>query len=139
MSNLPDKQPNPDSSEPECDALWKLLHGQLPLEKETVFFILASALDVFMTYLVLRYSADGKLQADIVESNPVAAWFFNRWGMKGMVYFKFAVVALVCVIAQVVYRKRPVTASVLLKGATMLVAGVVIYSFFLFLRASGHV
>lgn len=107
-----------------------LFRRQLPLEKETVWFVLVSALDVFMTYLLIR-------QPDFTEGNPVAAYFLNHWGVKGMIYYKFFMVAFVAVIAQVIARSREDIATRLLQFATVVVGGVVIYSLVLYLRHAG--
>lgn len=101
----------------------------LPLERETAFFILASALDVWMTYLLLTHT-----QVLFVESNPVARYFLESWGMRGMVYFKFALVAFVAVICQWIATRRPHMARGLLWGATAVVSSVVLYSLVLLLQ-----
>lgn len=101
---------------------------QLPLERETCIFILVNALDVFMTYLLL-------VTGNFRESNQLANYFIAGWGIKGMVYFKFALVAVVTVIAQVVARKKMSTGRNLLNFGSLIVAGVVIYSFALFMRS----
>jgi hypothetical protein len=104
-----------------------LLGGQLPLESETVWFLLVSALDVFMTYLLLW-------REGFTEGNPIAAYFLNHWGIKGMVYYKFGMVAFVTVITQIIARTREDIATRLLQFATVVVGGVVIYSLMLYLR-----
>ena len=106
-----------------------LLGRQLPLEAETVWFLLVSALDVFMTYLLIR-------QPGFTEGNPVAAFFINHWGIKGMVYYKFFMVAFVAVITQIIARQREDIAARLLQFATVVVGGVVVYSLALYLRYS---
>ena len=93
------------------------------VQQEMALYVLVSALDVFMTYILL--SREGSV---FVESNPVARYFINGWGTKGMVYFKFGTVALVCVLAHVIAQRRPRVAQYLLRGAIALVAIVVIYS-----------
>ena len=105
---------------------------QLPLETETCFFILASALDVLMTYLLLSHGPEFQ------ESNQIAAFFLTRFGFKGMVYFKFALVAFVTVIAQVIAKSRPRTARWLLIVGTAATAAVVIYSVILWVRFTGY-
>lgn len=105
---------------------------QLPLETETCFFILASALDVLMTYLLLSHGPEFQ------ESNQIAAFFLARFGFKGMVYFKFALVAFVTVIAQVIAKSRPRTARWLLIVGTAATAAVVIYSVILWVRFTGY-
>lgn len=106
---------------------------QLPLERETCVFILVNALDVFMTYLLLRTNQPGS-SAYVVESNQIANYFIAGWGVKGMVYFKFGLVAVVTVIAQIVFTKRPTIARYLLNIGSLVVAGVVIYSFMLYVQ-----
>lgn len=96
-------------------------------QDELTWFILVSALDIFATYILLR---DGNFR----ESNPVALYFMLRWGDKGMIYFKLAMVALVCTIAHIVSLERPAWAQRLLQFATVVVAAVVVYSGVLLLR-----
>lgn len=109
-----------------------LLIRSLPLERETSFFILASALDALLTYVLLQGE-------HFVEANPVARFFLYHWGIQGMVYFKFAMVAFVCVIAQVIAARRHETARRLLYAATLIVASVVVYSMYLFASHAEHV
>jgi len=117
-----------DPQPPEREAGRSFWKHQLPLERETCIFILVNALDVFMTYLLL-------VTGSFRESNQLANYFIARWGIKGMVYFKFALVAVVTVIAQIVARKKMTTGRNLLNFGSLIVAGVVIYSFILFLRS----
>lgn len=98
-------------------------------QQEMLRFVLVSTLDVFMTYVLLRQPG-----GRFVESNPIARYFIYGWGVKGMVGFKLASTALVCVISQIVYQRRPLVAKWLLNGATLVVAGVVIYSLTLLLK-----
>jgi len=104
----------------------------LPLQNETTLFILASSLDVFMTWIAIYSTAD--FTYGINESNPVAAYFLNRWGAKGLVGFKFAVVAFVCVITQLIALKDEKPAKYVLNLGSIIVALVVLYSFSLWLQ-----
>ncbi len=108
--------------------------SNLPLETETSRFILANALDLFMTFLLLYFSNRGWMTKNVVESNPVAQFFISRWSTAGLVFFKFGVVAFVVVIAQIVARKKPGTAKLLLNAGTLFVGAVVVYSLLLMLR-----
>ncbi len=108
---------------------WRTLFSAAALQQEMLRYVLVSALDLFMTYVLLRQQG-----VHFIESNPVAGRFLADYGLKGMVYFKFGMVALVCVIAQIVVRRRPLVAKWLLNGATLVVTGVVIYSFALLLK-----
>ena len=111
-------------------ASWRMFFKRLPLEHETVRFIFVSALDVFLTYLLIT-------QDRFHEGNPVARFFLNHWGMRGMIYFKFGMVAFVAVLAQIIARKQPETARKLLNLATVIVIFVLIYSLTLLVRHGG--
>ncbi len=96
-------------------------------QDELKWFVFVSALDIFATYVLLR---DG----NFVESNPIAQFFFNGWGIKGMIYFKLGMVALICTIAHVVSLQKPLWSQRLLQFATIVVAIVVAYSVLLLVR-----
>lgn len=116
---------------PRSRSLLKAVFGKsLPLERETCFFILASALDVFMTWILLD-------RKDFRESNPVAGFFLAHWGIKGMIYFKFALVAFIAVLCQIIAIQKIEVARRVLYFATALVSCVVIYGLWLLLRTSG--
>tara|TARA_R100000789_G_scaffold80433_1_gene75624 strand:- start:1579 stop:1950 length:372 start_codon:yes stop_codon:yes gene_type:complete len=108
----------------------RLFRKQLPLESETTLFILVSALDIFMTWILL--SGGG-----FIESNPIARFFLDHWGRKGFVGFKFACVAVVCIIAQIVATQKPHLARLILLVGISVVSFVVIYSLTLWMRANG--
>ena len=128
--------PAEDSRDRKRPSLVRRLFGRsLPLETETTLFILASALDVFMTHIVLTYSEARFTSYVIGEGNPVARYFINHWGPQGMVYFKFSVTAVVVLLAQAIAIRRLRVAKRLLDFGTALVACAVIYSFVLLLHA----
>lgn len=124
MTNSPEEEPQ---SEP-----LGFFTRKLPLQSETCFFILVSAFDVFATYLLLA-------RGDHVESNPVARFFFDRWNIDGMIAFKFVMVAFVCVIVQLIARKKVETARYLLIFLTLVVGAVVVYSIFLLSKSYGFI
>ena len=98
---------------------------KLPLETETAVFFLANVMDVLVTYILLNFP-------QFRESNAIANHFFTEYGFRGMVYFKFAIVAIVIVIAQIIAARRLRTARWLLNGGSLLAFAVVIYSLKLF-------
>jgi len=122
------EEPDHPRSGKSQSSLKRLLTGHLPLERETSVFILVSMLDVFMTYILLR-------TGHFRESNPIADYFIRHWGSRGMIYFKLSMTAFVCVMAQVIALKKPPKAAFVLKLGTLIVAGVVIYSFTLLMRS----
>lgn len=105
------------------------------LETETAWFVLVSALDFAVTFILLNHE-------DIlfVESNPIAAYFLNRWGVKGLFFFKLIIVGVVVSICQFVARHNALLARRVLFLGTAIVSGVVIYSVLLHqsaVRAAG--
>ncbi len=108
---------------------------KLPLETETTIFILVNVLDFAMTWWMLMHREMG--MGDFYESNPVARYFLDHWGVKGLLMFKMAVVAFVCLIAQIVATKREASGRFLLVVGTLVVSAVVIYSLKLFLAHVG--
>lgn len=100
------------------------LTRKLPLQDATTLFILINTLDIFMTYVLMRFGA--------IEANPFANYFFKKYNFNGMIFFKLAIVAGVCVIAQVVATKSIRKGKNLLMLGSILVGAVVIYSVMLF-------
>ena len=116
----PDRTPRPSRL--------PLLTGRLPLETETCVFLLVGVLDILCTYLLLW--AGGHR-----ESNPAADYFLARYGVKGLVWFKMALAAFVCVLAQLIARKKPKLGRFVLLLGTAVTGAVVVYSVGLILRA----
>ena len=105
-----------------------LLSGRLPLESETALFILANALDVAVTVSLLYLG-------DHTEANPIARFFLDHWGLRGLAYYKLAMVTVVVLVAQVIARRNVRAGRRLLYALTALVGLVVVYSLYLLFRA----
>ena len=90
-------------------------------------FLFFSVTDLLLTVQLLRGGGH-------VEANPVARYILYGWGLKGLVYFKFALVAAVCTIAQIIGIKRLETARRLLSFAVLVMAAVVTYSSVLYFK-----
>jgi|LauGreDrversion4_2_1035121.scaffolds.fasta_scaffold03990_7 hypothetical protein len=104
------------------------------LETAISWFLLACALDVAMTHILLHQSAAGNTTVTFVESNPLARHVLHRWGLMGMVLFKASLSLLVAGIAVVVHTRRPWLALGLLYSGTTVVGTVVVYSVRLLLQ-----
>jgi len=104
------------------------------LETAISWFLLACALDVAMTHILLHQSAAGNTTVTFVESNPLARHVLHRWGLMGMVLFKASLSLLVAGIAVVVHTRRPWLALGLLYSGTAVVGTVVVYSVRLLLQ-----
>lgn len=122
---------------PRRYSLWFLIFRRpLPLERETSWFIFANALDVFMTCVLFhRFPESGRRVG--IETNPIARLFWDGSSMVGLVFFKFAIVAFVVLIAQIIANYRVEVARKLLNFGTVIVGGVVVYTIILLLRNMG--
>ena len=113
------------STESRPTRLWRFITGKRPLQDETTLFILVNVLDIFTTYALLR--------AGGIETNPVANFFLSRWNIRGLVYFKMTLVAVVALLAQVIAHRNLARARQVLILGTVIVAMVVLYSVYLIL------
>jgi hypothetical protein len=66
------------------------------------WFVLVSALDVLLTWVILHLGG--------MEANAVAAWVIRNYDLPGLVVFKFGLVVLVVLICEVLARRNPVAA-----------------------------
>ena len=121
--------PEPDlDGEPPARGDHPWFGKPIRLQKETVLFLLLSLADMLLTARLLR-------EGRAVESNPVAQMALAAGGIRGMVWFKASLVALVVVITQVLVAKdRERTAYLLLIFAAAVLTAVVIFSVLLLVR-----
>jgi hypothetical protein len=135
MSHSPPQHPSKRWS------FWRAIFSlPVPLQRESTLFLIVNVLDVLMTYILLADVGGVTGRAMFYESNPVAR-FFLQHGSKpavldfpAIVYFKFANVAFVEIIAYVIAIRRIEIARRLLEFGTLIVALVVIYSMYLLMR-----
>jgi hypothetical protein len=89
-------------------------------ENHYTWFVLVSALDVMLTWVILH--AGGR------EANAIAAAVLERFGLGGMVTFKFALACFVIVLCEVIGRRSVragrnlATAAIALTCVPLLVA-----------------
>lgn len=84
-----------------------------------IWYIFVSALDIFLTYLILHpiFSSPSTAMLDAPppteprgrEVNFLANWIIQLAGVPGMVVYKFALVAIVITICEIIGRKRFLT------------------------------
>ena len=120
---MADDRDDSTGDDPDRRRNWRsrLPFRELPMESETTAFLLTAFLDILLTYLLL---ASGRFR----ESNAVADWFIAGWGVKGMVWFKMTLAAVVCVLAQVVATRKPRWGRFILLLGTGVTGAVVLYS-----------
>lgn len=119
--------PPPDTHDARSSTSWLHFFSRpLPLQDATVWFILVNCLDVFMTYILIRFGA--------IESNPVANYFLQQYGFAAMIYFKMTIVAFVCIVIQMLAWRNLAVAKRLIWVGILLVTAVVVYSAGLFVQ-----
>jgi hypothetical protein len=78
------------------------------------WFLFLSAMDVMLTGVALAMGA--------YESNPVAAWFLERFGAGGLVLLKFTAVPVVIGLCEYIGRRKPPTGRKLIEWVVALSA-----------------
>ncbi len=80
------------------------MDGEQPAKKHVrypnhyTWLVLVASLDVLMTYVVLHLGG--------LEANPLAAKVIYRWGVPGMVVYKFFFIIIAVVIAEEIGRRH---------------------------------
>jgi len=108
-----------------------MVRRAIPLQYETLLFILVSVLDIAMTWRLVQ------IDYRVREGNPLANYVWMHWGIRGVVYFKMAMVAFIVLVCQVIATRRPELARWVLRLAIAVAAFVVIYGLALVLRVRG--
>ncbi|WP_145259037.1 DUF5658 family protein [Calycomorphotria hydatis] len=116
-----------DRWSPKLEPLWRLEVRHAGLIR---IYLLVSLADLVMTYFLLRTGS-------FHEANPIARWFLYGWGIRGMVYYKFTLVAIVCAISQFVARQREELGRFVLQVGIAVTFGVVCYGLTLLYRHLG--
>ena len=84
------------------------------------WLVFVSAMDILMTWAILYLGGS--------EANPVADAVILKWGLGGMIIFKFAIVVFFVVMCEWVARKRKETGRVLASCGIMISAFPSIYA-----------
>ncbi len=96
-------------------------HETSRLQWYILILVALSLADLLVTYFLLQKSEE------FYEGNPIARWFFHRWNIKGMIFFKFGVVASIVVVAELIERRRPHYGKFILIIGSIATAAVVLY------------
>lgn len=113
----------------------RLLTEHRPMEHETSLFLLVSFLDFLLTWWMLSQRLTEDLEKPVFfESNGVASYFLNRWGLHGMLYFKVVVCLFIVLSTQAIHTKRPRTAQFVLWLGICVTSLTVAYSAALYFR-----
>ena len=103
-------------------------HERSRLQWWILLFLLLSIADLVVTCTLLNASPH------FYESNPLPNWFFKRWNIAGMAFFKFATVAFVVIISEFVERRRAGSGKFVLILGCVVTAAVVGYSINLYMK-----
>jgi hypothetical protein len=95
---------------------------------ETWIYAALSGLDIVLTYRLLA-------RLDHVEANPLARYFIEGWGLKGMVWFKLVMTAFVLTLLHALLQKKEVYARTVVRLGMAAVGAVNCYSIWLLMRA----
>ncbi len=104
------------------------LHRDLLYTRWYAWLLIASALDIVMTAMVLSLGG--------IELNPLAAAVIGRFGMHGATAYKFALIILVIVLCEVIGRHKPHWGRSIAGFATIGPFAAAILGYFLVLRLS---
>ena len=94
----------------------------------TWIYLALSGLDIFLTYQLL-------VRLDHVEANPLARYFIDGWGLKGMVWFKLGMTAFVLALVHTLLQKREIYAQAVVRLGVAVVFAVDCYSIWLLTKA----
>jgi hypothetical protein len=98
-----------------------LFQQPLPLETETCWFLLLGVLDLALTYGLLN-------SGSVREANPLARLALFAGGLRGLIGYKFALLTVVAVTAQLIAHHRLRTARLIFRTGIALQLIVVVYS-----------
>jgi len=87
-----------------------MLRRKLVLEEETSVFILVNFADLVLTAVSFYFGGS--------EINPVADSIIRHFGLRGMAFYKFALVTFVILVCQYIYPTHPkIARAVLIFGS----------------------
>lgn len=95
------RRPNRSKSESWTQLLRSTALGDGRLQGYSLCLLACSVADLFMTITLLRQHPGA------YESNPAAQWFYARWNLAGMVFYKFGLIGFVIALSELIERRRP--------------------------------
>jgi hypothetical protein len=96
---------------------------------EVWLFAAFNAADIVLTYVLIGHFGHQ-------EGNPIAAYVVYGWGLRGMIWMKLGVVALLCFAVHFVSQKKPLLARRVIRFGAVAVGAVVAYSLLLLSRVA---
>lgn len=93
-------------------------------------FVILNGVDVVITYM-------GMAAGHLTEVNPIADFFIDHWGLTGMLWFKFGIVAFVMVMVKIIARRHEHLSRGVLIVGNLIVGAVVVYGLMLSMKNVG--
>lgn len=125
MSNEPDQK---DSTLDTTSPLLQRFEWSWLKWPETWIYPSLGAVDIALTYVLIGYYGH-------VEGNPIARYFVDGWGLKGMIWFKLGMVSVILGIVHYIAQTRLQTARRVAQFAVATVTFVVCYSIMLIVNS----
>lgn len=133
MPDAPTPPSDPDESSPQQAVTSSarlpgiaLLDRHLRYPYTYLVLLVLSALDVIMTWIIL--SVGGR------EANPIAEAVIDRWGLNGMIVYKFVLIAVFILICEAVGSLRDSAGRSLSRISLAIAAVPVVWSLILLTR-----
>ncbi len=105
--------------------MFTFLFKPLPLFKESLLFILANSLDVFLTFFLISLGT-------FEEANILARTILENFGFNGLIVFKYSVVFFVLCVIQLLANYSFETARLIIKTGIVVISLVDLWSCSLF-------
>jgi len=102
----------------------RLFHQPMVLLPESIAFVLLGLFDL----IISRVAFEPRGPWIGYEANPLAGSILRYYGVKGWVFYKFAVTALVVVACQIIWYKYPRIARGILLGGCVIYCYVVLHT-----------
>lgn len=122
-------QLNPETPPKPRSPLHFLLRHPLSLESETSWFLLLGALDLVLTTVLLNTGV-------VHEANPLARFFLFVGGLNWLIGYKFGLLTVAAVAAQIILLHRPRAAKAVLHTGIGVQLLVVAYSVTLLVKVT---
>ncbi len=98
MGDLADMANQPGSTRPLRSRVVAWLKQPALYPGLYTWFVFASSLDLLFTWVILHHHG--------IEANAVADWVIQHYDLRGLIVFKFGMVALIVLICEIVGRRR---------------------------------
>ena len=108
-----------------------LINRHMHYPNAYTWLLLMSSLDVMLTWVILFKEGQ--------EVNPIANYVIDKWGLEGMIVYKFTLILFFITVCEIVGTLRRSTGLLLSRVSVAIAAFPVVWSLFLLARFNGLV